>query len=343
MGVVSFMLLLAGPVTNSDRTPLLRRDPGEHNLLGNCLDKNGKQLSQMAYWRGDVRGSPEAIATVKTSTPNLFAVWEGGAPISAIFVDGNTFSASILTGITAQGAYAGTGKNDYSGFTCWRYVASNVWSANGTTCDALYDCNHQNAPAATSTSIATTNPPPPSQITIHTDITSQSSDTATKPQTTANTVNTATTIQTSIRVSGQPSITGTTTSSSTDHQAEQPHPTNSTGPAAGHSTQSTTMTGTAQPLGNNNDSTLSQGAMIATIVAPILALIGGILSVFLWWFGPHKRHVAQRKSERAASTTTETTRKGLIHNWLTTVRPSDTRAHSEVGNNTTMSTMSNPG
>jgi hypothetical protein len=99
------------------RRTLTRRTLAEHVYLVNCEAESGSARKyQIAYYSGPPNGTPEAIATVNVE-PTRTAVWEG-APVSALFGDGNKFTANIPTAEIPERAYAGTGKNDYRPFNC---------------------------------------------------------------------------------------------------------------------------------------------------------------------------------------------------------------------------------
>jgi hypothetical protein len=145
-GTCARFIIALHPTSSSS---LNQRDIGEHVILANCIDNNGVQSSQMAYFSGSPGNSPNNVANV--SSPLVpyghTRVWEDGLT-SALFDDGVTFTSNI-TAIVSQGDYAGPGKNDYGPFTCWSNYVANLykWAAN--TCTEIYDCNHSAAPGST--------------------------------------------------------------------------------------------------------------------------------------------------------------------------------------------------
>jgi hypothetical protein len=115
----------------------LPRGNSEHVLLCNCVDSKGAKSSQMAYYSGDVSGSPSSTTVTNTGRTTI---WEG-AEVSAKFSDGNRFTSNI-PGTVPEGTCAGTAKNDYGSFYCHKSSRSNLYTANGATCSSIYDCNH---------------------------------------------------------------------------------------------------------------------------------------------------------------------------------------------------------
>jgi hypothetical protein len=130
-----------------------RGSPAENNILANCVDQNGVKSSQMAYFIGAVNSSPDAVATVPTS-PGLTRVWEGTGAVSATFQDGDVFTVTIPSPVP-NGAYAGPGSNNYGPFSCWYNYKPNVYNWGGNSCDMIYDCNHEAAPASTAAATST--------------------------------------------------------------------------------------------------------------------------------------------------------------------------------------------
>lgn len=118
---------------------LRSRDPGEHVILADCADQLGVKSSQMAYFRGMPGPTPEAVAVVLTPYGQT-RHWEAGVT-SAVFKDGNTFTANINPSPVVQGGYAGPGKNDYGLFACWANRWEKLYSMEGVTCTGIYDCN----------------------------------------------------------------------------------------------------------------------------------------------------------------------------------------------------------
>jgi len=132
---------------------LRSRDPGEHVILADCADQLGVKSSQMAYFRGMPGPTPEAVATVLTPYGQT-RHWEAGVT-SAVFKDGNTFTANINPSPVIQGGYAGPGKNDYGLFACWANRWEKLYSVEGVTCTGIYDCNKALPPGKSSPSSCT--------------------------------------------------------------------------------------------------------------------------------------------------------------------------------------------
>jgi hypothetical protein len=131
-----------------------RGSPAEQNILANCVDQDGVKSSQMAYFIGAVDSSPDAVATVPTA-PGQTRVWEGTGAVSATFQDGDVFTVTIPHPVP-NSAYAGAGSNNYGPFSCWYNYKPNVYNWGGNSCDMIYDCNHEAAPASTAAAISTT-------------------------------------------------------------------------------------------------------------------------------------------------------------------------------------------
>jgi hypothetical protein len=134
--LVPAVAITATHIPSSNAT-ILPRGNSEHVLLCNCVDSQGSKSSQMAYYAGDVSGSPSS--TVVTNTGRT-TIWEGGE-VSGKFSDGNRFISNI-PGPVSEGTCAGTGKNDYGSFYCHKASRSNLYTSGGNTCSAIYDCNH---------------------------------------------------------------------------------------------------------------------------------------------------------------------------------------------------------
>jgi hypothetical protein len=112
-------------------------------VLANCIDNNGIQSSQMAYFVGAPNASPNAVVNVPTD-PGKTVIWEGNTT-PATFPDGVTFSATILK-VVAEGEYAGPGKNNYGTFSCWAHYVPNMYKTDSRTCTAVYVCDHAGTP-----------------------------------------------------------------------------------------------------------------------------------------------------------------------------------------------------
>ncbi|KAK0625452.1 hypothetical protein B0T17DRAFT_617542 [Bombardia bombarda] len=132
---------------------LQRREDDEHVILSDCRDQNNIVSSQMAYFNGTPGNSPTDVAVVIT-TPGQAALWVN-SNTSALFTDtGVTFTATLGPRV-AEGQYAGNGTNGYGTFSCWARFLSLLYSYDGTTCNQVYDCDHEAAPAVLPTPLAT--------------------------------------------------------------------------------------------------------------------------------------------------------------------------------------------
>jgi len=118
----------------------------EHVILADCLAvKNAfVRLSHMAYYEKTITSGPNAVAVIPTPR-NETAVWIRNGSLSATFPDGVIFTANISAAST-QGEFAGTASNGYNPpFNCWKFDKKALYNwYSGVTCDATYDCNHQN-------------------------------------------------------------------------------------------------------------------------------------------------------------------------------------------------------
>ncbi|RPA86365.1 hypothetical protein BJ508DRAFT_302256 [Ascobolus immersus RN42] len=123
-----------------------RRADAEHVTLMNCVDETNTNVksSQMAYFAGAPNSSPDAVANVG-SEPGKTRTWEGGLTIAA-FPDSVSFYAQIDR-VVGAGEFAGLGKNDYVGFSCWSAYKKNLYRWDGKVCTMVYDCDHRPAPA----------------------------------------------------------------------------------------------------------------------------------------------------------------------------------------------------
>jgi hypothetical protein len=123
-------------------------------ILANCINVNNpsEQSSEVAYYSQSHDKSPAARAKVQTPFGKT-AWWEGGSPVSAIFPDGNVFSANIPKDVAIQGAYVGEGKNNAGQFSCWRSFRPDTYSHENVRCSGIYECDHR--------------PPPGNQIDVH--------------------------------------------------------------------------------------------------------------------------------------------------------------------------------
>jgi len=120
----------------------------EHVILADCLTiKNSfVRLSHMAYYERTITSAPNTVTVIPTPR-NETAVWIRNEPLSATFPDGVIFTANI-SAARLEGEFAGTASNGFNPpFNCWKFDKKALYTwYNAVTCDATYDCNHQNGP-----------------------------------------------------------------------------------------------------------------------------------------------------------------------------------------------------
>ncbi len=138
------LALVGSFAITSSSTTLVRRTDGEHVVLADCRNGNNVLSSQMAYFPGAPSSSPQDVAIVNTPSGQT-ALWPGSTTAALFTTTGVTFTA-VLGPQVANGSYAGSGNNTYTGFTCWQRYVLNLYKYGNTTCSQVYDCDHEVAP-----------------------------------------------------------------------------------------------------------------------------------------------------------------------------------------------------
>lgn len=126
------------------------RDLDEHVVLADCTSPSKRFLSQMAYFRGPVRGQPEDVAVVPTPE-GQYSLWVDSTTSALFTTTGVTFTAELGPRVT-DGEYAGKGNNGWGDFSCWASYQKNVYQWGNVSCSMVYDCDRRQAPASATSS-----------------------------------------------------------------------------------------------------------------------------------------------------------------------------------------------
>lgn len=119
--------------------------PDERIILSNCVDSNGVKSSKMAYYNGEAGPAPESVAIVDNPGGGT-QIWEE-TTTTAKFGDDVSFSARI-SGVVGEGEFAGTGKNNFVDFACWKRFKRNLFNWDDDTCTGIYECTHEPRPVS---------------------------------------------------------------------------------------------------------------------------------------------------------------------------------------------------
>lgn len=150
--VVSYLSVLANALGLSPNSQhaidvLKRQDAssGEHVTLSECSG-SGSSYNQGAYFSADPNSKPSDKANL-TWTSGKTGDWDNST-VKANF-KAAAFTAE-LGGDVPEGELAGTGDNGYTnngGFRCWRRSSIALYQDEDSSCNMIYDCNHDPAPS----------------------------------------------------------------------------------------------------------------------------------------------------------------------------------------------------
>ncbi|KAL8298902.1 hypothetical protein RB597_007498 [Gaeumannomyces tritici] len=122
--------------------------PNEHVVLADCRAGGTTVFSsQVAYFSGIPNDKPQDVAPVVTPA-NQTRLWPSNTTTAFFSTTGTSFTAKLGPPV-GLGAFAGTGFNDYTNYTCWRRYQANLYKYDGAICAMSYDCTHEPMPNST--------------------------------------------------------------------------------------------------------------------------------------------------------------------------------------------------